>query len=165
MRRVTSRLALLAGTLGVCAFVAAAALLPAAQAAKKKGRADSGASYAADDGTCGPHNSDLCVSGYTLDKLFGDIAITYVIAINNNAGNFHVVASPVVMYTKTGALTGTGTATLATTPYGAVTITGGKLDLTKGSGGQKGHKFIGTFTGRGNGVTGYYQFFYKGTYF
>ncbi len=72
-------------------------------------------------------------------------------------------ANPVTIFTKTGALSGTGTATEIVNSNGTATFTS-KLRLTKGSGGQKGHSFVGTFTGTAASPTGPYTFHDKGTY-
>jgi hypothetical protein len=47
---------------------------------------------------------------------------------------------------------------------GDATVSSGKVSLTKGTGGQKRHSFVGTFTGTGNAVSGVYVFNYKATY-
>ncbi len=75
-----------------------------------------------------------------------------------------LTSKPVVLYTRTGSLTGTGSATLVVTGPSTATVKDGKLILTKGAGGQKGHSFVGTFSGSGNPTTGIYTFHYKGTY-
>jgi hypothetical protein len=46
----------------------------------------------------------------------------------------------------------------------SVTFTNGKVDLTKGYGLQKGHTFVGTFTGTAKSILGPYVFHEKGTY-
>jgi hypothetical protein len=156
----------LAGAVSVAVMAGGAAwtsgALAAGTAKAAAGKADSGTSYAAEDVNCG---KDVCVAGFTYDKLFGQTAITYVIKVGaGKPGTFKVTAKPVVMYTKTGELTGTGTATLAIAASGVETIPAGKLDLNKGTGGQAGHTLMGTFTGVGSTKTGLFKFSYKGTY-
>jgi hypothetical protein len=67
-----------------------------------------------------------------------------------------------VLYTATGSLTGTGSA-LVTVAGNNEIIKNGKLSLTKGAGAQKGHSFVGTFTGTGSLTTNRFVFKYKGT--
>ena len=43
-------------------------------------------------------------------------------------------------------------------------MTDGKLNLTKGTGGQKGHSLVGTFTGTGDPASTEYRFAFKATY-
>jgi hypothetical protein len=134
------------------AFVAGAG----AKTTKKK---DSGTAYAAIVHTSG---STEYVAGYTIDKLFGRTATTYVTTVSAGAtGTIKVTATRVTLYTPKGTLFGTGAANqnLAT---GA--ITGGKLNLTHGTGALKGHTFKGTFTGNHNATTGVYTFNYKGLF-
>jgi hypothetical protein len=68
------------------------------------------------------------------------------------------------LFTKNGELSGTDTVDLVTNADGTVTFSNGKASLTKGSGLEKGHSFIGTFTGTGKTITGPYVFHTKGTY-
>jgi hypothetical protein len=140
-------------TIGLtAAFVAGAG-------AKTTGKKDSGTSYAAIDRTVGKTEY---VSGYTLDKLFGKIAATYVTTVTTGTnGTTTVTGKNVTLFTAKGSLTGTGTATL-NLATGA--ISNGKLVLTHGTGGLKGHSFKGTFTGTSNLAKGTFTFHYKGTY-
>ncbi len=149
---VTATALIAAGTVPVIGAQAAAA-----------GKADSGTSYAGDDVQCG---GDLCVAGYTFDKLFGTTAVTYKIKVGtgNKPGTLAVTANPVIMFTSTGELKGNATATLTTGSNGQVTISAGKLNLTTGTGGRVGHTWVGTFTGNGSTKTGFYKFVYRGTY-
>jgi hypothetical protein len=161
MNKIKAGLMVVTGMFAATAAIAVGAGASSAKSAAK-GKADSGTSYFADDLSCG---ADMCAAGYTVDKLFGDIATTYKIkATPNKVGTINVTAKPVTFYTSTGSLTGAATATLTIGAKSAATITKGKLDLTKGTGGQLGHSFIGTFTGSGNVSTGFYKFVYKGTY-
>jgi hypothetical protein len=134
------------------AFVAGAG---AASTAKK----DSGTSYAAIDRTVGKTEF---VSGYTVDKLFGKIAATYVTTVNTGTnGTTTVTGKHVTLFTSKGSLSGTATATL-NLATGA--ISNGKLVLTHGTGGLKGHSFKGTFTGTSQLGKGLITFHYKGLY-
>ena len=134
------------------AFVAGAG----AKTTKKK---DSGTAYAAIVHTSG---STQDIAGYTVDKLFGRTATTYLTTVSNaTTGTLNVTAKRVTLYTPTGTLFGTATAT-ENVVTGA--ITNGKLLLTHGTGAQKGHSFKGTFTGNGDLAKGSFTFNYKGTY-
>ncbi|MEA2210348.1 MAG: hypothetical protein QOF83_296 [Solirubrobacteraceae bacterium] len=135
------------------------AFVAGAGAKTTKGKKDSGTSYAAVVRTVG---SKEYVAGYTLDKLFGHAATTYVTTLTSGkTGTVKVTGKPVTLYTAKGTLSGTGTATL-NLATGA--ITGGKLVLTKGTGGLKGHSFKGTFTGTSNIAMGLFTFHYTGIY-
>ena len=161
MSKIRIRIAI-AGMFGAIVLAAVAVDTLAAQAAGG-GKADSGVSYAGNDVNCGKF---VCVSGYTFDKLHGQGATTYKIAlgIGKKPGTFKVTAKPVTMFMANGSLTGSATATLTVGAKGASKITGGKLNLPTGHGGLAGHSFVGTFTGTGNSTTGYYTFKYQGTY-
>lgn len=105
------------------------------------------------------------IAGDGTDKLFGATAVTYKLNVSANpAGTYKVTSKRVVLYTATGELSGTGSATLIVGAKGSATITDGKINLTKGTGALKGHSLVGTFTGSGNAVSGTYVFHYKGTY-
>ncbi len=136
----------------VLAFVASAG-------ARTKAKSDSGTAYVY---IVDHKGSTEYVAGYTFDKLFGQTATTYQVAIGpgTSTGTLKVTAKRVTLYTPTGSLVGTG---VATENFGTGAITNGKLDLTRGTGGQKGHKFIGTFTGS-LAKSGLLTFHYKGSY-
>jgi hypothetical protein len=152
--------ALSATAVVVCALLAMGATALAATG--KKGKADSGIQHVAITHSSGGFNYS---AGDGTDKLLGATAVTYKLKIlNSGAGTFKVTAKPVVLYTATGTLRGTGSATVTADAKGNATVTNGKLRLTKGTGAQKGHSFIGTFSGTGSVVTGAYTFHYKGTY-
>jgi hypothetical protein len=125
--------------------------------AKTAAKKDSGTAYASIVHTSGNTQE---IAGYTIDKLFGRTATTYLTSVHSGAtGTINVIAQRVTLYTPKGTLWGTGKATqnLAT---GA--ITGGKLNLTHGTGALTGHTFKGTFTGSRNATSGVYTFNYKG---
>jgi hypothetical protein len=144
--------------------IALIAVFAAGAGAKSKGKThkaktDSGTAYVMVDRTVG---STEYAAGYTQDKLFGSTATTYIAKTEvGNTGTAKVTARKLTLYTPTGTLTGTGTATdnLATGQ-----LTSGKIDLTKGTGGQKGHSLKGTVTGSYNLQTKLFIFKYKGTY-
>jgi hypothetical protein len=160
----------LRGARGAIAILAVASALitagvlavGASAASSSKGKADSGTSYSVVDLTRGGFEY---ASGYTFDKLFGPVAITYKLKLAPaTPGTFKVTAKPVVLFTPTGSLSGSATATLTVDSKGNEKITGGKVKLTKGSGGQKGHQFTGTFIGTGTASTLSFKFTYHGTY-
>lgn len=107
-------------------------------------------------------------AGFNSDKVLGPGATTYTIKPTSaTSGSIIATAKKVTLWTQTGTLSGTGTATLHITnkpKTGDDTVAGGKIKLTHGTGGQTGHSLVGTFTGTGNIVTGQYVFHYKGTY-
>ena len=153
-----NRLRAAAALAAACAVALVAVLVNAAGAATK-GKQDSGTSYA---GVVYQKGKTLYAAGYSFDKLFGQIAVTYVTTVAaGTTGTIKVNASPVTQYTANGTLVGTASAVqnLAT---GAVSD--GKLNLTRGTGGQKGHSFTGTFSGAYDSSTHVYTFHYQGTY-
>ena len=107
-------------------------------------------------------------AGFNSDKVLGHGAATYTIKPTTaRSGTITAAAKKVTLWTSNGTLSGTGTATLHITnkpKTGDDTVTGGKLKLTHGTGGQAGHSILATFTGAGNIVSGEYVFHYKGTY-
>jgi hypothetical protein len=107
--------------------------------------------------------SDLYVSGDFKDKLLGRGGIVYTtrVSAGQTEGSFNVTARKITIYTTAGSLTGTGSAT-QTISADAVTVTGGKFKLTKGTGKLKGHRLTGTFSG--DQVNGVYKFTYSATY-
>src|SRR5947209_4758723 len=159
----TRALSALVGLVGVLALAAMGATALAATAKpKKKGKADSGTSYVAVTHSSGGFEYS---AGNTTDKLFGATAVTYKLKTSpSTPGTLSLTAKPVVLYTATGTLIGTGSATLTIAVGGAATVSNGKLKLTKGTGTLKGHSLLATFTGSGSVVTSTYTFHYKGTY-
>jgi hypothetical protein len=105
------------------------------------------------------------VAGFDTDAILGRGAITYVItAIPTTAkGKFSLVAHNVVLYTGTGELRGTATATLTASAGGQATVTEGRLTLTTGRGSLAGHSLRASFSGTGR-LGGGYTFTYHGTY-
>jgi len=159
MIKRTRSLAATAGAL--CALTALAVAGPAVGAASK-GKADSGVSYVAITHKAGGFEY---VAGNTTDKILGVGAVTYKVKIGpSTAGKYQVSAPSVVVYTSTGSLSGTASATLTIASGGTETFSNGKISLTKGAGSQAGHSLTATFTGTGNAVAGSDKFVYKGTY-
>jgi hypothetical protein len=130
--------------------------------AKSSGRTDRGAAYVAVTHQVG---STYYAAGNSTDKILGNGAVTYAIAAGTGTkpGTIKITANRVTLFSSTGSLFGTASGTETTSTSGAVTLTG-KLNLTHGTGGQKGHSFIGTFTGTGKTALGPFVFHTKGTY-
>lgn len=133
---------------------------------KTKGKSTHGTVYIAQT----PRSTTklLYEAGNITDKVLGDCAITFTIKPQgNSSGTVTANAIKVTLWTKKGSLTGTGGAllTITNSPHALdVIVSKGKASLTKGTNGEKGHRFKITFTGSGNGGTGAYVFKYKGTY-
>ena len=131
---------------GVATILAGLALVAGlAQAATPKVKtSDASTTYASITHTAG--GMQFAAGNYA-DKVFKSGAITYALKlVPNTNGTITVNVPTVVLYTKTGSLSGTATATV-TIKNSIETITNGKLNLTKGAGAQTGDSFKGTFTG------------------
>jgi hypothetical protein len=155
----SSRLVAVAAT-----ALAGTALIASTAGATKVGgpapQKDSGVSYASITHTKG---SLQIAAGNNYDKVLGEGAITYQLKLlPNGNGTFSVKVPKVVLFTPTGSMSGTSSATVTITGT-SETITNGKLNLTKGAGSLKGHKFTGTVTGSGDVSKNLIQFHYKGT--
>jgi hypothetical protein len=149
---------------GGAILVAAGVLAIAAggAGATSAGRADSGTAYVANTPKPG---TLVYAAGFNHDKILGDGAVLYAIsATPSTPGVFHLSTKHVTLYTGTGSLTGSATATLTQTKSGKAVISNGKLKLTRGAGSQKGHSLIATFTGTGSVSKLVFVFHYKGTY-
>jgi hypothetical protein len=131
--------------------------------AKPSGKHDSGTAYAAITHTVG--TTTEYIAGNSTDKLFGSGAVTYKakVGVGSKAGTYPVSAK-VTSFFKNGSLSGTASGTLTANPDGSVTLSGGKITLRNGAGGQKGHTLVATFTASGKGILGPFVFHYKGTY-
>ncbi len=146
----------------VTVVVAVAVVLFGATAvlAKNKGKKDSGTAYVAITHTAGGLEY---AAGSNQDKVLGKGAVTYILKVGATANGVTITSKHVTLYTGTGSLSGTGSAKV-TVVGNTETLTGGKLDLKKGKGSQKGHSLVATFTGTGNTTTSQFVFHYKGTY-
>jgi hypothetical protein len=162
MLKKTRALSVIVSAICAVALLAMGATALAATG-KSKGKADSGTSHV---GTTHSDSKFTYSAGDNTDKLLGAGAVTYKLKVGSTptVGTVTLTANPVRLFTATGSLIGTGSAKLTITGPTTATISNGKLKLTKGTGSQKGHSFIGTFTGSGNPATGQYTFHYKGTY-
>ena len=151
--------------IGAASVMAAGALIAVGTSsvgAKSSGKADSGTVYFAVTHTVG---AKQYAAGNANDRLFGSGAVTYVnVAKANPTGTIIVTTKPVVLFFKDGTMTGVATSKLTIGKNGTATITDGKLTAAHGTGGQKGHSFVDTFTGTGNATTSNYKIIYKGTY-
>ena len=131
--------------------------------ARPRPKADSGtAAVATTPRTSG---AKQYVAGFDSDAVLGHVAITYVITTipTSAQGTFTLVAHHVDLYTGTGDLSGTATATLTASATGDATVTAGKLTLNTGRGSLAGHILIASFSGTGR-LGGGYAFTYHGTY-
>jgi hypothetical protein len=90
-------------------------------------------------------------SGNMFSRHFGHVAITYDLKVlpSNVPGVIRVTATNVVLYTRRGSLSGTGSATL-TISGSQQTVSNGRLVLDQGVGSLKGFTYEGTFTGSAN---------------
>jgi hypothetical protein len=157
MSRFTRSVAALAA-IGACAATAAVA---ATAGAASTGKADSATAYVAITHSVG---KNYYAAGNVSDKLLGNGAVAYVITAGTGATPGSIkLGGTVTTFTATGSLSGADTGTEVTSPSGAVTLSG-KLMLTHGTGGQKGHSYIATFTGTGKAALGPFVFHVKGTY-
>jgi hypothetical protein len=151
--------------IAVVAMVAAAAVAATAGAVTattaSKGKATRGVVYAAIVHTVGKTED---AAGLVNDKVLGKGAVEFALNVGEGTKPGSLAGTgTVIVFTKTGQLSGTDSVTINTTSTG-VTFTAGKLNLTKGAGLQKGHTFVGTFTGTAKTIAGPYTFNEKGTY-
>jgi hypothetical protein len=135
-------------------------LIATAQGRPAPSRPDSGTAFVSITHTVGKIQF---AAGNENDKLLGESAITYDLALSaNSTGGIVVTSKHVVLYTKTGSLTGTASALLKTNGN-LQSVSNGKLTLTKGAGSLKGDSLKATFTGSANLTTNQIVFHYKGT--
>jgi hypothetical protein len=150
------------GASAAMAVTAASVLAAGTVGAKSVGRPDSGTAYVANTPKKGNY---VYAAGYNQDKILGNGSILYVIkATPSTPGTISVKTKSVALYTGTGSLSGTATATLTQAANGSSTISAGKLTLNKGAGSLKGHSLVATFTGTGSITSLAFVFKYKGTY-
>jgi hypothetical protein len=155
-RRITAAVAVLGAT-GALIGLSAAGV----GARTRAGQADSGTAYASINRSAGGYEY---VSATNTDKLFGASAVTSKSTLTHQTGaTFKLSSKHTVLWTKTGSLEGTESATV-TVSGTTETFTNGKLDLTNGTGSLSGHSFVGTFTGSGSSSSNEFTLNYKGTY-
>ncbi|MGH2867697.1 MAG: hypothetical protein ACRDNK_09035, partial [Solirubrobacteraceae bacterium] len=154
----SSRLAAaLATTLVATALVASAA--GATKVGAGAPQNDSGTTYASITHTRGHLE---IAAGNNYDKVLGEGAVTYQLKLlPAGNGTIKVKVPKVVLFSTTGSIAGTASATV-TVNGNKQTITNGKLNLTKGTGGLKGRQFTGTFTGSSDLSKNLITFKYKG---
>jgi hypothetical protein len=103
-------------------------------------------------------------AGYANDKLFGPIAVTYVVSVGSGKpGTFLIKAKKATFYTSTGSISGTGSG-IQTVTSTKIFVSDGKISLTHGAGSQAGHSFTGTFSGPYDSTTMVFTFHYRGVY-
>jgi hypothetical protein len=160
MSRIMRPLVLATGLLAACAAIAVTAGIGSAKSASK-GKATSGVVYAAIVHTVGKTEY---AAGLVNDKVLGKGAVEFALTVGEGSKPGSLTGKgAVTVFTSTGQLSGTDSVDITTTSTGA-TFSNGKLDLTKGEGLQKGHSFVGTFTGTAKSILGPYTFEDKGTY-
>ena len=149
------------GAVGLAA-VAISAVSVASVGATGAGRADSGVAYVAVTHSVG---STLYAAGNSTDSALGSGAVTYLIKAGTGSkpGTIKITAPRVTVFGASGSVYGTSVGTETTNSDGTVSLKG-TLTLNHGTGGQKGHSFIGTFTGTGKTATGPFVFHTKGHY-
>lgn len=157
MTRRTRSVTAAAGLLAASALIAVTA---ATVGATSSGKADSGTAYFSITHSVG---ATQFAAGNSIDKVLGTGAVTYRIKIGSTNGKISIMVPSVTIYTATGSLSGTATATLVTGAK-TQTISNGKLNLTKGTGSQKGHSLRATFSGTGNLTANQIVIHDKGTY-
>jgi hypothetical protein len=142
----------------VAAF-AAITITAGAQSASK-GKADTSTVYTSITHAAGGYDY---AAGNAVGKVFKTAAVTYKLKIGATKSGITLTIPQIVLYTPTGALTGSGTAKVAVSGANE-TITDGKFDLNKGTGTLKGHSYVGTLTGTGSTTTNQFVFKVKATY-
>lgn len=149
------------GVAGLAALMVSAVGV-ATVGATSAGRADRGTAYVAVTHSVG---STLFAAGTTTDKVLGPGAVTYSIKAGTGStpGTVKITATRVTVFSATGSLYGTSVGTETTNSDGTVSLKG-TLTLNHGTGAQKGHSFIGTFTGTGKKSFGPFVFHTKGHY-
>jgi hypothetical protein len=146
---------------GVLAAAFAALTITAGAKSASKGKATHGVVYAALVHTVGKTED---AAGLVNDKVLGQSAVEFALNVGQGSKTGSLKGTgTVIVFTPTGELSGKDSVTINTTSTG-VTFTGGKINLTKGQGLQKGHTFVGTFTGTAKSILGPYTFNEKGTY-
>ena len=150
----------------IAGVLAAAALLvlgtSALAAVPKKGRADSSKLHLAITHTAGGFNYS---AGDGTDKVLGPVVVTYKLKPVARGNKIKVTVPKARLWVANGTLSGTASADLTVIDAkGDAKLTNGKFSLTKGTGGQRGHSEVGTFTGKGNVNGGVYTLVTKGTY-
>ena len=149
-------------TLAGLAALVVSAVGVASVGATGAGRADSGTAYVAVTHSVG---STLYAAGNSTDSALGSGAVTYMIKAGTGSkpGTIKITAPRVTVFSATGSVYGTSVGTETTNSDGTVSLKG-TLTLNHGTGAQKGHSFIGTFTGTGKTATGPFVFHTKGHY-
>jgi hypothetical protein len=149
-------------TAGLLAAFALTAGSAAVAASSKSGKAVTGVAYVGENHVVGALHY---FAGPTSDNVLGAGAITFPSPITVTPGGVvHFSSTAVTLFTKTGSLSGTASADVTATSGTQASVTNGKLSLSKGTGSEKGHSLVGTFTGTGNPTSTEYVFNYTATY-
>lgn len=160
MARQSRRFAI--ATAGMLTALALTTVSAGALAANSKSKSVTGTAYVGENHVVGAIHY---FAGPTSDNVLGSGAITFPSPITVTPGGVvQFSSSQVTLFTKTGSLSGTASADVTASSATQAAVTNGKLSLTKGTGAEKGHSLVGTFTGTGNPSTTEYVFNYKATY-
>jgi hypothetical protein len=153
---------LLAGAAAVLAAIALIAVGVSAAGAASSGRHTKGVLYTAVTRSLG--GTKFLLAGNSSDKVLGSGAVTYIANLGSGPARSITVTATVIVFTRRGSLVGKTSAVATVNNDGTVSFTKGKIDASKGQGGEAGHTFKGTFTGSGKSLTGPFVFHYAGTY-
>jgi len=161
INQARSRAAIVSMLVAVALLVLGTSALAAA--GKSKGKPDGGPIFFAITHTSGGFEYS---AGDGTDRILGPDAVTYKIKpLPTSTGAIKVAIPKTTVWVSNGTLSGTASATLnVTDAKGDATVSNGKFSLTRGTGGQKGHTYTGTFSGKGNVMSGVYAITIKGTY-
>ncbi len=143
-------------------LLVAGIVAPSAAGAARSAQADSGTVHVAT--TTETAGATQYIAGFNADRLLGRAAITYLITTipTSTEGTVTLQAREVHLYTGTGELSGSASATLTAGARGSATISGGKLNLTAGAGILRHRQLTATFTGTGSLASHTYTFHYAG---
>lgn len=149
-------------TASAVVVAAVSAIAVTSGTAATAGRTEKATSYVAVTHQVG---SSYYAAGNTSDNILGNGAVTYTIKAGTGTkpGTIKITANRVTVFTTTGSLYGSAAGTETTSTAGSVTLTGA-LTLVHGTGAQKGHSFVGHFTGTGKGPLGPFVFHTSGKY-
>jgi len=147
---------------GMLVAVAVGGISVSAVGAKSATRTDKGTAEIGETSLKGKLHYE---AGSFKDKVLGNGALTFTTTIAIKPGGVvHFDSKSLTFWTKTGSLAGHVSADIHASSATSATVTNGKISLTKGTGGQKGHSLVGTFTGKGNPTSTEYSFAFKAKY-
>lgn len=154
--RIAVGATLLAGGASIALFAGAVGARTSA-----KGKHDTATGYVSVNRSAGGFTY---ASGIIYDKLLGADAVALKLTLKHvSGGTFKATSSNTVLYTGTGSLKGSSSATV-TISGSTQTFSNGKINLTKGAGSQKGHSLVGTYSGSGSITKNQSTLKFSGTY-